>query len=288
MNEGLRSRAFRIEHPDPLRVLRGSIDHPAGMETSRERAPDVLILHGFKGFMDWGFFPELARRLARRGLAAVRFNFAGSGVGEQPEVMDADEAFFANTPSREVDDVEHVRTFLDAGSIEWIDPRRGGIFGHSLGAAIALLHAARRRDYRALVGWAPVSHFQRFGAEVERDWRSRGFVEIPNLRTGQIHRLGRGWLEDLERQRAALDVRAACSALATPTLFVHGTADEAVPLEESEVLTSAFAEGLAERCIVPGANHTFGAVHPFRGSTSALETAFEATITAFDRHLCGG
>lgn len=283
MSAALRSRTFRLDHPDPLRILRGAIDVA---ENARARAPYVLILHGFKGFMEWGFFPELARRLARRGLAAVRFNFSGSGVGEHPETMDADQAFFANTPSREVDDVARVRAFLDSGALEWIDPKRGGILGHSLGAAIGLLHAARARDYRALVGWAPVSHFQRFGADVERDWRERGFVEIPNLRTGQIHRLGLGWLQDLERNAAALDVRAACAGLSVPTLFVHGTADEAVPVEESAVLARAFPAGFAERCVIPGANHTFGAVHPFRGSSAALEAAFEATITTFDRHLC--
>ena len=170
------------------------------------------------------------------------------------------------------------RTCTEAGCTSGISVKIVGQFAETPATARACLDRVC-----AVVPWPA-----RGCEEVERDWRSRGFVEIPNLRTGQIHRLGRGWLEDLERQRAALDVRAACSALATPTLFVHGTADEAVPLEESEVLTSAFAEGLAERCIVPGANHTFGAVHPFRGSTSALETAFEATITAFDRHLCGG
>ena len=30
--------------------------------------PAVLVLHGYKGFKDWGMFPPLAERLARAGL----------------------------------------------------------------------------------------------------------------------------------------------------------------------------------------------------------------------------
>ena len=42
--------------------------------------PAVVIVHGFKGFKDWGFFPLVAQRLAAAGHAAVSFNFTGSGV----------------------------------------------------------------------------------------------------------------------------------------------------------------------------------------------------------------
>ena len=44
----------------------------------------VVISHGFKGFKDWGFFPEVSRRLAAAGYTAVTFNFSGSGIGEDP------------------------------------------------------------------------------------------------------------------------------------------------------------------------------------------------------------
>ncbi|MBZ0267995.1 alpha/beta hydrolase, partial [bacterium] len=31
--------------------------------------PAVIVLHGFKGFKDWGMFPPTARRLAEQGVA---------------------------------------------------------------------------------------------------------------------------------------------------------------------------------------------------------------------------
>src|SRR6185503_15829570 len=105
---------------------------------------------------------------------------------------------------------------------------RGALLGHSLGGAVALIHAAQRGDYRALVGWASCSTFRRFPPEVEGLWRRQGFVEIPNLRTKEVHRLGLGWLEDIERNAPALDVHAACRRLTMPMLFLHGSDDEAV------------------------------------------------------------
>jgi dienelactone hydrolase len=276
------ARSFRIDDPgDELRTLRGWIESPADAEERAQPLPYVLVLHGFKGFMDWGFFPELARRLVGQGLAVIRFNFSGSGVGEDPLELSEERAFFANTPSRQLDDVERVRTWLDGGAVPWIDPRRGGLFGHSMGGAIALLHAARRHDYRALVAWAPVAHFRRFAPEVEALWREQGQVEILNARTGQVHRLGLDWLLDIERNPRALDVEAACRRLATPTLIVHGSQDEAVPLEEGRRLAAAFPPGVARIAVQEGANHTFGAVHPLAGVPAGLERALQETCRAF-------
>ena len=282
----LSEREFVLEDGhDPLRTLRGRISLPAGTE---RRLPFVLVLHGFKGFMDWGFYPELARRLAASGLAVVRFNFSGSGHGPRPLECTESQAFFENTPSREVDDVERVRAWLDAGSVPEIDVHRGALLGHSLGGAVALIHAARRADYRALVGWASCATLRRFAPEVEALWRRQGYVEIPNLRTKEIHRLGLGWLEDVERNARALDVLAACRSLKTPALFLHGSEDEAVPLSEGEALFNSCAPGLARLHVIPHASHTFGAVHPLERVPPALEGALQETGAFLRRALDAG
>ena len=46
----------------------------------RHPAPAVLVVHGFKGFKDWGMFPPFSERLARAGFAAVTPSLSGSGV----------------------------------------------------------------------------------------------------------------------------------------------------------------------------------------------------------------
>jgi len=53
-----------------------------GRESSR---PAVVVVHGFKGFKDWGMFPRLAERLAQAGFSAVSFNMSGSGVDDTGE-----------------------------------------------------------------------------------------------------------------------------------------------------------------------------------------------------------
>jgi dienelactone hydrolase len=274
----IEERDFRLDDElDALRTIRGRLTYAAGAEDGAPR-PYVLVLHGFKGFMDWGFFPELARRIARSGLVAVSFNFSGSGHGERPLEFSEHDAFFANTPSRELDDVQRVRAWIDSGAVPWIDRQRAGVFGHSLGGGVALVHAARRHDYRALVGWACVSTFRRFPAEIESVWRRQGWVEIPNLRTKEVHRLGTGWLDDLERNARVLDIHAACRRLATPSLLLHGSADEAVPLAEGEALARAFGPGVGRLEVLAGANHTFWAAHPLLGVSETLARALERTL----------
>lgn len=281
----LEQREFRLDDErDPLRTILGRLAYPSGAEDARAPLAWVLVLHGFKGFMDWGFYPELTRRLVARGLAVVRFNFSGSGVGDDPQAFTEGEAFFANTPSRELDDAERVRAFLDGGAVPWIDPRRGTLLGHSLGGAVGLIHAARRGDYRAFVGWASCASFRRFPREVEALWRRQGFVEIPNLRTKEVHRLGLGWLDDIEQNPRALDVVAAARRLTAPALFLHGSADEAVPLAEGTELHAACTSGVARLEVLGGANHTFWAAHPLAEVSPSLERVLQASTDFLVEH----
>lgn len=272
-----------VDERDPLGTIRGRVAWPSG---ARRPLGCVLVLHGFKGFMDWGFYPELTRRLVARGLAVVRFNFSGSGHGADPQQFTEAEAFYRNSPSRELADLARVRAAL-AGELRlsWLDPGRVALLGHSLGGGVALVHAAQRGDCRALVGWAAVSNFRRFAPEVEELWRRQGYVEIPNLRTKEIHRLGLDWLEDVERNAAQLDIHAACARLAAPVLLVQGSEDDAVRPSEAESLLAAFVPGRAQLERIPSANHTFQAVHPLQGVPPTLEHALRVTADFLVTHL---
>lgn len=272
------TRTFRIEHPkDPRRVIRGAIDLPDGDPASQRGWPHACIVHGFKGFMDWGFFPEMARRLAASGTAAVRFNMSGSGVGEDLLRFGDLGSFERNTISRELEDVALVRAWIRGGGAPGIDPARNAWIGHSRGGGLVLLHAAASEDALGLVTWAAVATFDRFGEEAKERWRSDGFLAILNARTGQEMRLGVGALEDLEENRARFDLPAAASRVRCPVLLVHGTDDETVPIEESELLAAALGPAKASLRRIEGAGHTFGIRHPMEGTTEAWETVAEAT-----------
>ena len=87
----------------------------------RSPRPAVVIVHGFKGFKDWGMFPPLAERLARAGFTAVSFNLSGSGVDDAGEFT-LPERFGRNTFSAELEDLGRVIDALGAGRLEVSPP----------------------------------------------------------------------------------------------------------------------------------------------------------------------
>ena len=275
---------FELSRPGGT-LLHGLVDLPE----APGRGPVVVICHGFKGFMEWGFFPALAALLAQRGFVAVRFNFSGTGMQPGDERVTDPGAFRDDTYSAELADLLRV---LDATGDEVapgrVDRARIGLFGHSRGGAAAILAAATeswRERVHALVTWAAISHVDRYSPEEKRIWRETGELPVVNSRTGQQLALGRGLLEDVERNAAgSLDVLAAAGRRAAPWLIVHGGDDESVPAAEAAEL-DARAAGTHELLLVPGAGHTFGVRHPFAGPTPFLTQALNATQTWFRRYL---
>lgn len=250
--------------------------------------PAVVICHGFKGFMEWGFFPVLAELLAERGYAVVRFNFTGSGMRPGDVLVTDTEAFRRATFSQDLRDLGQV---LDALGTEigqgLIDRQRIGLFGHSRGggiAAIATAHGKRLGQLRALVTWAAVSTFDRQSPAEKESWRRQGFVTVINSRTGQELAVDAMVLEDLERSRSQLDPRSAGTSRRAPWLILHGDRDETVPVEEARLLAS-HAAAPCELRVIPDGDHTFGAKHPFDGPTPQLIEALNATQEWFRRHL---
>ena len=81
-----------------------------------------------------------------------------------------------------------------------------------------------------------------------------------------------------------LDVLASAAALDVPFAIVHGDEDPAVPFSDAEALAAAAGEA-ATLTRIEGADHVFGARHPFEGSTPDLERAIEASMAAFREGL---
>jgi dienelactone hydrolase len=253
-----------------------------GRESPR---PAVLVLHGFKGFKDWGMFPPLADRLAQAGFTAVSFNASGSGVDDTGEFV-WPERFGRNTFSAELADVGTVLDALAAGGLGTAAPTRIGLVGHSRGGGIAVLETARDPRIGALVTWAAISTVDRWPDESERArWRAAGKLEVLNARTGQVLPLYTDTLDDVERNGALLDIPAAAARVSVPWLLLHGTVDPTVAFAEAERLARVAAPGRASLVPVPGGGHTFGATHPWRGSTPELDLVMKDTVAWLSRHL---
>jgi dienelactone hydrolase len=282
------TRQFQLVYPDdPQRVIRVRVEGPRGFAESRKLLPHVIVVHGFKGFMDWGFFPEISRRIAEAGMIAVRFNMSGSGIGPDLQNFTDLEGFTRNTYTRELEDLDHVRSWAESGNLRGIDPGRVALLGHSRGGGIALLHGAERGGCRSIVTWAAIPEVDRFDDDTKLAWRELGFLPVRNARTNQEFKIDVAALDDMEKNRTRLDIVAACRRLALPVLLIHGAADETVNVEAIAQLSAALDPELTRTLIIAGAGHTFGATHPMRSVPEPFERAAEATIAMLLTHWPG-
>lgn len=288
-------------------VIRLDVRRPSG----RMPRSAVLVVHGFKGFKDWGFFPYLCERLAADGHWVASFNFSLNGTGpELVEFSDLD-AFGRNTLSRELEDLHWMLDRLADGTWSGGEPPAAtGVLGHSRGGGASIVAAAERNQARgddggalgddgrthgdddrgrvdSLVTWAAISTFQRWTEEHARDWESRGVAYVTNARTGQEMPLYRTLRDDLLANEARLDVTAAAGRVRVPWLVLQGSEDSAVSADEARALAAAAGPAAALR-ILDGWGHTFGAVHPMEEPTPGLETAVDATLRHFRESLRAG
>ncbi len=276
------SEPFELPVAGDRRVL-GVVDYPAAAGPR----PVVVVCHGFKGFLAWGFFPPLAHLLAERGFTVVRFNFTGSGMRPGDELVTDTDAFRHAKVHRDLAELEAVLAALgDEIAAGRADTDRIGLLGHSRGGGTALLAAAgdHRGRIGALVTWAAVASFLRFSEEDRRRWRRDGELPVVNARTGQELALDVGVLDDIERRREEYDLAAAAARRRAPWLIVHGAGDETVPIAEARTLAAA-AGPPSELAVVAGGSHTFGAQHPFAAPTAPLIETLNLTQAWFRRHL---
>jgi hypothetical protein len=152
--------------------------------------PVLLFLHGFKGFKDWGTFPDAFFEMARNGFAVLAMNFSYDGINHETTLVDKPDLFYTQTISQEIEDV---RIVVDAVMTGKIAQNSGlgdlyplGIIGHSRGGLTAIVAAAEIDDITCLVTWGAVADSIDFlGPDAIHEWSTKGHTEITNSRTGQ-------------------------------------------------------------------------------------------------------
>ena len=261
-------------------VVRGNLHLPAGDPGGP--LPVLLVLHGFKGYKDYGFFPHLTQRLADSGLVTVRFNFSHSGIDDDPSTFGRPDLFERDTWSKQLADVQAVIAAAEADELPHagrMDLSRLAVLGHSRGGVTALLTAGGGPRIKAVVSLSAPAGTDNLTKHQKQIIRDVGYIVSPSSRTGQDLRIGRALLDDLEQNAEELDMLAAVGRIEAPLMIVHGAADASVPVDCARVIAGAYS-GEPEMLLLDGAGHTFDCTNPFAGPSPALETLI-AAVSAF-------
>lgn len=204
----------------------------------RQGAGEVVVIgHGVTGNKDRPFVVALAEGLARAGIPSIRFSFSGNGASGG--------RFSDSTVTKEVEDLGAV--------IDAVKDRTVCYVGHSMGGAVGVLRAARDPRIKALVSLAGMVHTKAFAdREFGMVKPGEGFMwDDPNCP------LSPAYMDDMARIGTVVNE---APKIQVPWLFVHGTEDDVVPIQDT---LDIFARANEPKHLVElkGANHVFAGEH---------------------------
>jgi dipeptidyl aminopeptidase/acylaminoacyl peptidase len=246
----------------------------------------IILVHGFKGFKDWGYAPYFGDYFSDKGYLVLTFNFSHNGIGENKFEFTELEKFANNTFSLEITELEDVVNAYQNNVFGKVENPKIGILGHSRGGAITLLTASKLKNVLAVSTWGSVATLDRYSERQKEIWREKGYFSVMNMRTKQEMRLNISLLEDLEANRnGSLNIEKSVSELNKPLLICHGTEDLAVKISEAELLYSWANKENTDFEIIENTGHTFGCVHPFEGSNDKFEYLLSSTLSFFNKNI---
>lgn len=255
----------------------------------REKKPVIIFCHGYKGFKDWGTWNMMAEAFAERGFFVVKFNFSfNGGTLEKPVDFPDLDAFGENTFTKELDDLDVVLSWITKGRFEFADYRDESnltLLGHSRGGGIVVIKAEEDERVTRVVTLAAVSDFgSRFPSGPElHAWKESGIAYVENSRTKQqmphLYEFYSNFKENEER----LTISRAAQNINKPFLIIHGTEDPTVNVDNAYHLKKW--NPAAEMFIIEGADHVFGASHPWE--EQEMPEAFKKIIERVNMFVQG-
>jgi fermentation-respiration switch protein FrsA (DUF1100 family) len=188
------------------------------------RPPCVICSHGLFSSKDSEKFVEIGETLSDQGIAAIRYDHQGCGESEGD--------LSATTASSRLKDLESI---VDLALHHPLLGDRLGLLGSSMGGFISIFKAAADPRVKALALLATPALLQ----------GGRGVIEEEEVR------LPDSFYDDAKRYDATLAIQGLSNCL-----FLHGEADELVPLAHAETLYRA-ARSPKHLEIFPGGDHRF-------------------------------
>jgi pimeloyl-ACP methyl ester carboxylesterase len=229
-----------------------------------ERAATLVLVHGFKGYKDWGAWNLMSDFFVKAGFNFIKFNHSHNG-GTATEVMDFPdlEAFGNNNFSIELADIRMVLDkLLSPEAYPSIDPARIALIGHSRGGATSLLTAVEDARVKATVTLNAVTDLGYWMSKFDQKlWKEEGVLYIPNARTGQNMPLYLQFLEDFEHHLDRFSIPRRMTEMKTPLLIIHSSDDTVVDVSQARLLCDSYEK--AQSVFLDSGGHTLGARHPW-------------------------
>lgn len=215
-------------------TLRGYLHIPDNLSS---KIPLVCFFHGFTGNkMESHYqFVRLSRELEKNNIASLRMDFAHSG--------ESDGSFENMRPSGEIEDAKNILKY--ALKLDTIDKNRVGLLGFSMGGFIAGIVASEMREYiKTLCLIAPAGNLEDIFSTLFED--SDNIVDVDGLH------FSKEAYEDVK----SINPYDQAKDFDGNVLIVHGTEDEAVPIEYGRKYTEIYGEKSKFHSIL-NADHVF-------------------------------
>ena len=213
-----------------------------------ERAPAIVMLHGFTGHKSEAhrLFVHVARALCNAGYIVLRFDFRGSG--------DSDGEFEDMTVPGEVSDAARAVDFIS--ELDMADPKKIGVIGLSMGGRVAAILASKDKRIKFVILYSAA-----LTSLKEKFLKGLGKEDLEKLERGEAVHIGNGWylkkgfFETVDSP-VPLEV---LDKIKVPVLIIHGDSDKVVPLDGA-IKGYEMLKNLNDRnelYIIKGGDHVF-------------------------------
>ena len=231
------AREFAVSGPQGGLAMKVSL--PKGFDPATDSCHMIILMHGIFSSKDYPPMPNIARALAKEGIASIRFDFDGHGKSEG-QMIDM-------TIANELADAKAIWDY--AAALPYVSGI--SLLGHSQGGVIASMTAGSDdTDTEALILLAP-------GAVIKEACQGGHFFgnsfdpqDPPEyIKCFHHFKLGRNYM----LQTQELDIYGVSENFQGPVCIIHGSEDGIVPLWCSEKYDAIY--GNSEMHIVEGENH---------------------------------
>jgi dipeptidyl aminopeptidase/acylaminoacyl peptidase len=218
--------------------LSGILSEPS----ARNKGRMTILCHGFSSSKESRTNVRLEEILNNSQISTFRFDFFGHGESEGK--------FEEITISEAADDVLSSLKFLKGlGYVEI------GLVGSSFGGMASLIAVSKTKDILFLALKSPVSDLMGrlmagYDEEIMKSWKDKGVLSVITP-DGEELGLSYSFFEDAEK----VDGYACCEKIKIPTLIIHGSKDETVPLGQSRRASALIENSRLE--VIQGADHRY-------------------------------